>query len=335
MPGMTGEEVVTQLRQFDPYVQVILQTGYASEQPPREMLRRLDIQGYYDKSEGPEKLLLWTDVGLKAAFTIQLLNKSRQGLRYILDVTPELHKIQPLDDLLQGILLQIAGLFGAVNSFLAVISEGGILRSNSVETESFLAMLEDTGLVIHASTGRFVGRQKIDDCLEPEKLQWVRETLQHGEIKIANSSTIVPLRVGELTIGVIYMDRPVVRDDDRELLNIFANQAAVAIQNVQLYKMATLDPLTGVYTRRFFDQWFYRALRTAFRSQQALALIMLDLDRMKQINDTAGHLVGDQALTTSGKGFRESTRSSDVVDATGETSLRSFCRKRAKSALNG
>ena len=50
------------------------------------MLRRLDIQGYDDKSEVPEKWLSWTDVGLKAAFTIQLLNKSRQGLRYILDV---------------------------------------------------------------------------------------------------------------------------------------------------------------------------------------------------------------------------------------------------------
>ncbi len=46
MPGMTGEDVVHALRQFNPTVQVILQTGYASEQPPRELLRRLDIQGY-------------------------------------------------------------------------------------------------------------------------------------------------------------------------------------------------------------------------------------------------------------------------------------------------
>ena len=69
MPGITGDEVVAQLRQFNTHVQVILQTGYASEQLPREMLRRLDIQGYHDKSEGPEKLLLWADVGLKAAYT--------------------------------------------------------------------------------------------------------------------------------------------------------------------------------------------------------------------------------------------------------------------------
>src|SRR5262249_33570592 len=73
MPVMTGEAFVKELRQFNKLVQVVLQTGYASEQPPREMLRLLDIQGYYDKSEGPDKLLLWTEVGLKAARTLRHL----------------------------------------------------------------------------------------------------------------------------------------------------------------------------------------------------------------------------------------------------------------------
>ena len=131
MPGMTGEEVIAQLRTFNPHIQVVLQTGYAKEHPPRELLKRLDIQGYYDKSEGPEKLLLWTDVGLKAAYTVQALTKSRQGLRYILNATPEMHRVQPLTDLLQGILWQVAGLLGAVNSFLAVLSQGGVLHPDA------------------------------------------------------------------------------------------------------------------------------------------------------------------------------------------------------------
>src|SRR5262245_1339920 len=135
MPGMTGEEVVAQLRQFNQHVQVILQTGYASEQPPRALLRRLDIQGYYDKSEGPEKLLLWTDVGLKTAYPVQLCQKSRQGLRYILQITPELHKLQPLHALLQGILWQVAGLLGAANTFLATLPEGGGFQWSSEEPE--------------------------------------------------------------------------------------------------------------------------------------------------------------------------------------------------------
>jgi len=50
MPGgMTGEEVVNELRKFNRHTQVVLQTGYAGEHPPREMLRKLDIQGYHER----------------------------------------------------------------------------------------------------------------------------------------------------------------------------------------------------------------------------------------------------------------------------------------------
>ncbi len=314
MPGMTGEDVVKQLRQFNPYLQIILQTGYASEQPPRELLRRLDIQGYYDKSEGPEKLLLWTDIGLKMAYTIQLLTKSRQGLRYILDVTPDLHKIQPLADLLQGILFQIAGLLGAVNSFLAVLPMAGNRGAPKVDSEGFLAILEDnTELVIRASTGRFVGQQRAENALEPESLALVRDVLKQGEIQCVGCTTIVPLRVGASTVGVVYLDRPAVLEGDLELLHIFANQAAVAMQNVQLYEMAALDPLTGTEARGFFDKWLLRELRTAFRSQQPLALLMVDIDGMKAINDMGGHLAGDQALVAMGQALRHAARGSDIV----------------------
>src|SRR3990172_6594321 len=58
--------LIAEIRKVDPEVQIVLQTGYSGEKPPREMLHALDIQGYHDKTEGPEKLLLWVDVGLKA-----------------------------------------------------------------------------------------------------------------------------------------------------------------------------------------------------------------------------------------------------------------------------
>ncbi len=66
MPVMTGEELIAQVRERDHLAQIVLQTGYAGEKPPREMLRRLAIQGYHDKSDGPERLLLWVDVAFKA-----------------------------------------------------------------------------------------------------------------------------------------------------------------------------------------------------------------------------------------------------------------------------
>ncbi len=316
MPGMTGEEVVIQLRRFNPLLQIILQTGYAGEQPPRELLKRLDIQGYYDKSEGPDKLLLWVDIGLKAAYTVQLLHKSRQGLKYILDITPELHKIQPLDTLLQGVLSQITGLLGAVHSFLAMPA-GSLLQKPPLETgkaESFLAMFEDDGeLIVHAGTGRFAPRMRVHECLTAKEIDLIRRMLQQSDIQIVDSLTVIPLRVGEQTMGLIYMDMAAMQDRDRELVQVFANQAAVAIHNAQLYEMAALDPLTSVYVRRFFGQYMQRELRTAFRSRQPSALLMLDMDQLKHINDLAGHVAGDQALTTMGRVLHRATRDSDIV----------------------
>jgi putative nucleotidyltransferase with HDIG domain len=64
MPGLTGEEVVREVRTFDKDVRIILQTGQANR-PARQLLRELEIQGYHDKSEGPEKLLIWVDTALK------------------------------------------------------------------------------------------------------------------------------------------------------------------------------------------------------------------------------------------------------------------------------
>jgi signal transduction histidine kinase len=75
MPRMSGEAVIQEIRKLDEDVQILLQTGYSGEKPPREMLRALAIQGYHDKTEGPEKLLLWVDVALKV--TTQL-NKVRE-----------------------------------------------------------------------------------------------------------------------------------------------------------------------------------------------------------------------------------------------------------------
>ncbi|HVN29632.1 MAG TPA: response regulator [Candidatus Binataceae bacterium] len=80
MPQMNGEELVRAIRNIDSEVQIILQTGYSGEKPPREMLKLLDIQGYHDKSEGPDRLLLWVDVALKAARHLGAVHRSEKEL---------------------------------------------------------------------------------------------------------------------------------------------------------------------------------------------------------------------------------------------------------------
>jgi diguanylate cyclase (GGDEF)-like protein len=316
MPGMTGEEVVKELRTFNPYAQVVLQTGFAGEEPAIELLDRLDIQGYFDKSEGPDKLLLWTQVGLKAAHMVHFLQKSRQGLQYILNVTPELHKVQPLRELYQGILLQLAGLIDAVGSFLVLTGSKDPPHDEAAKThvDSFLALLrgDDAHWFIQAATGRFRDGQKLGD-LPKETTALIHSAFETGKIQIENGNTVVPLAVGDEPVGFIYIDRPTIQRADMDLLQLFANQAAVAVQKTKLYELATVDQLTQVYVRRIFDQFLDRELRSAFRAERPLALIMVDLDDMKGINDSAGHLAGDSALKLVGDCLRRATRSTDVV----------------------
>jgi diguanylate cyclase (GGDEF)-like protein len=313
MHGMTGEEVVGELRRTNPTLQVILQTGYASEQPPRALLKRLDIQGYHDKSEGPDKLLMWVDVGLKAAHAARLVHKSRRGLRYILDATPELHQLQPLESLLQSIIQQVAGLFGAANSFGA--EQAHYTHDPAVAPSGFLAMYEDdAGRAVHAATGHYatadgLNEQALDGLLE----QALGQAVQSRDTQVGTDATVVPLCVADQVLGVIYLDKPIRSDQDLELLSVFANQAAVAIRNAQLFEMATVDPLTGVYVRRFLEQWIIVEIRKACRHGGPLTLLMVDMDGLKRINDDSGHLAGDQALAAMGRQLRATVREGDLA----------------------
>ena len=80
MPQMNGEQFIQEIRRLDEDVQILLQTGYSGEHPPRDMLRALAIQGYHDKSEGPDRLLLWVDVALKAAAQLKKVRDAEQAM---------------------------------------------------------------------------------------------------------------------------------------------------------------------------------------------------------------------------------------------------------------
>ncbi len=113
MPRMTGAQFVERARTVDPYVQIILQTGYAGENPPRTLLAALDIQGYHDKTDGPERLLLWVDVALKAHRMItELRERERLQSEIVANCSHEFRT--PLNIISGYAELMRAGDFGAL-----------------------------------------------------------------------------------------------------------------------------------------------------------------------------------------------------------------------------
>lgn len=83
---------------------------------------------------------------------------------------------------------------------------------------------------------------------------------------------------------------------------------------VMLRKHALTDPLTGLYNRRaFFDALEARIAQARSAKQDRFAVAVLDLDGMKQINDTLGHLAGDEALKVAAEAIRRSIRETDLA----------------------
>ncbi len=93
------------------------------------------------------------------------------------------------------------------------------------------------------------------------------------------------------------------------LLETVCQQAAAALANARLYRLANTDPLTGVAIRRYFE----RALRTLAGRGESFAVVMLDIDWFKQINDALGHRAGDTVLADLAALLVGSLRSMDVA----------------------
>jgi diguanylate cyclase len=83
--------------------------------------------------------------------------------------------------------------------------------------------------------------------------------------------------------------------------------------NSQLEKVSRVDGLTGLYNRRFWEEQFVMEYKRDKRSESPSALIMLDIDNFKKVNDTYGHPAGDEVIKTLAGIIKKATRETDLA----------------------
>ena len=141
------------------------------------------------------------------------------------------------------------------------------------------------------------------------------------------SMVVVPLQHESTCEGVLKVlsARPDAFDAaDTQTLALIAASIAAALAHAgqhgsqieearAFYQLATRDRLTGLANRAYFEDHLRQVLAMARRSGQGFALLMLDMDGLKAINDTCGHLAGDEALCALARRLQAHTRESDVA----------------------
>ena len=189
----------------------------------------------------------------------------------------------------------------------------------------------------------------------PDYLQW-NDRVRAYDSTPFHRTLGIPLKVSDRTIGVItLMDDQRTgsyRDEEIRLVSLFANQAAIAIENARLYEnverelevrkqaeedlkraheelqahvteveklqlelreQALCDPLTGLYNRRYLAEMLEHELARVKREKKPMSVIVTDIDHFKNINDNYGHQVGDEFLKRIADLIGSHTRSSDIA----------------------
>ncbi len=102
-----------------------------------------------------------------------------------------------------------------------------------------------------------------------------------------------------------------------QLAAAVAEHIALSVANLGLREalrlQAVRDPLTGLYNRRYMQEFLDRELHSARRKHRPLAVLMLDIDHFKRYNDTFGHAAGDKALASVGETLLRCVRAEDVA----------------------
>jgi diguanylate cyclase (GGDEF)-like protein len=131
----------------------------------------------------------------------------------------------------------------------------------------------------------------------------------------------IPSATEEMSLGAlaVYWRRevPDLSEDELSALEELARNSARAIENARRYKavhdLAELDPLSGLYNRRYFQDTLAREVKRAQRYRRRLSLLVFDVDGLKAVNDEHGHLAGDALLVETADRLRSVMRSADVA----------------------
>ncbi len=153
--------------------------------------------------------------------------------------------------------------------------------------------------------------------LEEEK---VTSFIKEAEMK---SYILVPLKSKQTHFGslLVFSSRETISDSELNFLNLFAKQIELAITIADLFQavkeQAVTDGMTGLYNRRYFEEFIKKEATRAIRQNQKFTVIGLDLDHLKQINDRYGHNYGDIAIKAIAEVLKNNARSIDVASRMG------------------
>jgi diguanylate cyclase (GGDEF)-like protein len=244
-------------------------------------------------------------------------------LQALLELSRALSSSLDLNDVLTGVLDRVARLTGAT---------GTAVTRWDRERDVLVTL-------VHHSHGAALIADESHEYPLPEfpASAQVLHTQQPMQVRVSNprddprerqlieslgfrSLLMLPLVTRGETIGlmeIVDVNDRAFTPQDVEFCQAVCDVVATALHNAMLYErareLALRDQLTGLHNRRFFEEHLEEAIARCARSGEPMALLVVDLDGLKRINDEGGHLAGDEGLRAAAEALRASVRAGDLA----------------------
>jgi diguanylate cyclase (GGDEF)-like protein len=279
----------------------------------------------------PFALILFASlVLLNAGLAFQYLhrrrsNESSRRLRLLAEMNVQVNREILLNEnielIYRTILDYLFSIFDTVTTgSILILDDDGYLRFAAsrgfTETyvQQFHLKLEDSFL--YQDTGGAISETRL---ITQETIARLVTKFAPGDWEY-KSVISAPLFVGDRLFGILNLDSDRTRifdTDDASIVERFRTQIEVGLLARERYRSSIeryhVDSLTGLFTRRYFEDLFSLTLERALRYDETFVIALFDVDQLKYVNDTFGHLAGDQMLLSIAKALRASCRKSDII----------------------
>ena len=313
MPGMSGIELLERVQREHPGTDFVLLTANASVESAVEALR-MGAADYLTKPVRPAELAMLVERLLARRRLLQENDRLRDEVS-ILDACralmrclepPEVHVVA-LDLLLGALPSERA--FALFRRSVGSSGLGMALRGFDEEEARRLrdALLEEKPVDVRAYS---------DLTLSSEGV--IAEALREAGVS-SGRGLVVPLRGRDSEAGLLWVCEDDVPFDEDWLARarLVAGHAELALQNAERYHQAKerafVDDVTEAYNARFLLQATEHEIQRAERYGKDLAVLFLDLDRFKVVNDRYGHLVGSEVLRRLARVLQDCIRQVDTL----------------------
>jgi diguanylate cyclase (GGDEF)-like protein/PAS domain S-box-containing protein len=286
-------------------------------------LLEVDVSAHMVKDSAGRPLCMMSSfVDITARKQAEAAEREERLLTEALRLTAEaLGSSLKLDDVLE-LILENAGRVIANDSMTIMLLEGEslkVVRHRGYTERGLKDYIENTEFKIDD----FPSLRLMIETRQPSIIPDVRGTPLWSEqtrMEWIRSYAGVPIIRREQVIGFLNLDSATPNfftPAHANRLKAFASQAAVAIENARLYEqdhiLSITDGLTGLYNSRYFFELAKLEFERSHRYHNSLSVVMIDVDYFKQVNDTFGHLVGDDVLREIARRVRTCLRVVDIA----------------------